>query len=1212
MKFQASSWEARDVDDEYIISIFGRSDTGKSVCVTTAFNPYFFVKLPIRSTEDSARVMFQNIKRACPSVLSYEILKSKDLWGFQNNEKFFFMKLNFKTLSQMKICDRKLQRPIGEDVYPLKVYESNVDPFLRFMHRTGISSTGWLETGDKCVRNNISRVDIDLFCNDWRSLKPDDTKGNAPFVVASFDIETYSSTGEFPDADVEGDEIFQIGITLKRLGEKEIYNHTCLCYKQTSPVEGAEIICYETERDLLIGFSEFIRKHDIDILTGWNIFGFDLEYIFKRCVMTRCPIEVYDIGRLKGIHTDMVYKKLSSSALGDNLLKLLPMNGRFIFDLFHEVKREKKLDSYKLDFVAETYLGDHKIDMSPKEMFAAFRANDPDRLGKVAEYCVKDTILPHRLTDKLCTLLNLIEMAKATWVPLNYLVERGQQIKVFSQLTRKAREMGFMVPTIRYGKMPNDGYVGATVLDAQKGAYYRPITALDFASLYPSIMRAHNLCYSTLVLDPKYDNLPGVTYESFEIPVPGRGLVTYKFAQDVPALLPSILKELSDYRKQAKKDMKDFPDLYEVFNGKQLAYKISSNSVYGFTGAMKGILPCVPIASTVTTRGRQMIEETKEYVEANFPGAKVRYGDSVTGDTPLLIRLSDGSIHTKRIDELTNEYHCADGGKESFPCNYEVWTENGFTPIERVIRHKTTKKLFRVLTHTGVVDCTEDHSLLDQTASMIKPTDVTIGTKLLHGDTIDAFDCVDMTVDVDEAKVMGFFFGDGSCGHYGTKFTWTLNNSNLDYLLEMQKLCPFDTKLYDTVESSGVYKLNACGDVKVITTRYRTMFYNDAREKIVPSCILNAPIEVVQSFVDGYYMADGDKDACGYTRMDCKGKQGTMGLQLLGRRLGYNVSLNTRDDKLNVFRQTWTKSSHPAAIKKIEYLGETEQYVYDLTTSSHHFHVGPGELIVHNTDSVMVEFDTTGMSVEDALEHSWKLGEQAAEQCTKLFKKPNDLELEKVYYPYFLYSKKRYAAKLWTKGKDNRMHMDYIDIKGLQVVRRDGIRYTRDVCKELFDVILESNNPDAAKQLAIQRATELIDGSVPMEKLILSQKLAGSYKGMEKGDGYDNVNMAHTRVVSKMRKREPGSEPQSGDRVPYVITDTGDPKAKMFEKSEDPVYARNNGIKLDYQYYFTNKFMKPVCDILEPLVDDPKIEIFGGILPKKRRGQKKLTDYFAK
>jgi DNA polymerase delta subunit 1 len=66
----------------------------------------------------------------------------------------------------------------------------------------------------------------------------------------------------------------------------------------------------------------------------------------------------------------------------------------------------------------------------------------------------------------------------------------------------------------------------------------------------------------------------------------------------------------------------------EVYNGKQLAYKISMNSVYGFTGAGKGILPCVPIASTTTFKGRMMIEETKNYVEKNFPGAKVRYGDT--------------------------------------------------------------------------------------------------------------------------------------------------------------------------------------------------------------------------------------------------------------------------------------------------------------------------------------------------------------------------------------------------------------------------------------------------------------------------------------------------------------------------------------------------------------------------------------------------------
>jgi DNA polymerase delta subunit 1 len=65
-----------------------------------------------------------------------------------------------------------------------------------------------------------------------------------------------------------------------------------------------------------------------------------------------------------------------------------------------------------------------------------------------------------------------------------------------------------------------------------------------------------------------------------------------------------------------------------MYNGKQLAYKVSMNSVYGFTGAAKGMLPCVQIASTVTLKGRSMIDETKAYVEKNFPGAKVRYGDT--------------------------------------------------------------------------------------------------------------------------------------------------------------------------------------------------------------------------------------------------------------------------------------------------------------------------------------------------------------------------------------------------------------------------------------------------------------------------------------------------------------------------------------------------------------------------------------------------------
>ncbi len=899
--FQVLTWETQDTEDEHLISIFGKTKEGKSVCVTTSFTPYFFVKLPKKMSSLDVRNLYTKIDKVCPECLvSYDIVQSKDVWGFQNNEKFIFMQLNFKNLAARRMVNGRLKRTLPDEAMKYKVYESNLDPVLRLMHRTNIQSTGWMDSGDTCVRSHLAHVNIDLFCNDWKTLKPVDIPETAPFVVASVDIECNSSTGKFPDADVKGDACFQIAVSLTHFGSDVPYDKTCFCYKKTdSELDGCIIKSYETEREMLMAFKEYLMEKDVDIITGWNIFGFDLEYIMKRAVMTGCDQTFYEMSKMKNHSCELVYKKLSSSALGDNDLKILPMPGRFIFDLFHEVKKGYKLDSYKLDNVSKLYLGDNKIDMPPKEMFARFVEEDPVKLREVAEYCIKDTLLPHRLLSKLSILVNLLEMAKATWVPLCYLVERGQQIKVFSLLTKKAREMGFMVPTISWGQYSAEGYEGATVLDAQKGAYYTPITALDFEGLYPSIMMAHNLCYSSMVMDSKYENIPGITYETFGF---------YKFAQDVPSLLPSILLELKQFRKQAKKDMAQSTGaLKEMYNGKQLAYKVSMNSVYGFTGASKGMLPCVQIASTVTLKGRSMIDETKAYVEKNFPGAKVRYGD---------------------------------------------------------------------------------------------------------------------------------------------------------------------------------------------------------------------------------------------------------------------------------------------------------------------------------TDSVMVEFDVGNRTGKEAIEYSWEIGERAAEECTKLFKAPNNLELEKVYCPYFLYSKKRYAAKLWTKGKDGNMNMDYIDVKGLQLVRRDNTPHMREVCKELLDVVLESSDTGPPKALALQRAIELIEGDVPNEKLILSQGLSDSYKAKGfsvsiNSPDIKDINQAHVQVVRKMRERQPGSEPQSGDRVPYILIDTGDPKAKAFEKSEDPKYAKDNNLKVDYNYYFINKFLNPVCDLIEPLFEDPKEEIFGELItrvkpkrrPKKKveaeiEGQQKISDMF--
>lgn len=1116
--FQALTWEARDEDDAHIISVFGRTDDGKSVCVSTKFEPFFYVKLQNHEGKAGAQVMFQKLNKLCPGCITrYALSQAKDIWGFQNNNKSTFIKLFFESLAACKMVNSFLRRTLPDEFRPRKVYESNIDPVLRFMHLTGIKSTGWLDSGDSCIKGGYAHTNIDLFCQDWKTMKPVDRDDIAPYVYASLDIECNSSTGKFPNPEIFGDACFQIAITLIKFGEDEPYNKTCLCYKETdSDLPGSNIISFKTEKELLMGFRNFLLEEDVDIITGWNLFGFDMNYLYNRGVVCGCPRSFFNLGKLRDVQSKIINKNLSSSALGYNELKLLHMPGRFIYDMFFEVKKGYKLDSYKLNEVSKKYLGEEKIDMTAKEMFARFREGDPIKLREVAEYCIQDTILPIKLDKKLCTLLNLLEMAKATWVPINYLSERGQQIKVFSQMAKKAKELGFIIPVIPYGSQEGTSYVGATVLEAQKGAYYTPITALDFEGLYPSIMMAHNLCYSSLVMDPKYENIPGVTYESFKI-----GENTYKFAQNVDTLLPSILRELKQFRKLAKKEMATATGyMKEVYNGKQLAYKVSMNSVYGFTGAGKGILPCVPIASSVTMIGRSMIDTTKKYVEENFPGAKVRYGDSVSKDTPIIIK-RNGLIEVVCINELVDTY-IKQGEKEvAVPEDTDVWTEDGFTPIVQVIRHKTTKKMYRITTGAGMVDVTEDHSLLNKRKEMVKPSEVFIGTELLHG----------------------------NCAKSVIK--------------------PIKPNLnFSFVELMG--KSYANGDLECI-----------------PSAILNAPLEYLEHFITGFFSETLLFD------FECKKKCAEM--YLICKRSRYPVRLFYRDGKYGV---ELGKVDKPTQIKTIDYIGETNDYVYDLSTGSHHFQVGPGDIVVHNTDSVMVEFDVGGRTGEDAIAYSWELGERAARECTALFKTPNNLELEKVYCPYFLYSKKRYAAKLWTKGKDDKMKMNYIDIKGLQVVRRDNTPYVREVCKELFDVVLSSSDPIPAKELAHQRAVELLDGSVPYTKLLLSQQL---------GDQYKTNNLPHVAVRDKMRQRKPGSEPQPGDRVPYLLVDTGDPRAKAYEKSEDPVWVQEHNLPIDYNYYFQNKFLNPICDLLEPLVENPKDDIFSDLIVKKVRGKKVIA-----
>lgn len=320
-------------------------------------------------------------------------------------------------------------------------------------------------------------------------------------------------------------------------------------------------------------------------------------------------------------------QQLTSSAVGDNPLCFPRMPGRVNLDLWLYLKRDNPPDlpDLKLNTVSLHYLGSRKHDLPAKEMFKAYRAGPVPRAA-VAAYCRQDCKLVLDLVEKLETVTTVWEMAKITCTPPEDILFRGQQIKVYTQLVLTALANNYLVEDRREGDgLEGDGgYEGATVVEPTPGYYREPVFCLDFASLYPSLMRTMNLSPDTLVRDPQA--LIGHTNDILVSPG-----TTHRFVKNSVhvGLLPRILEQVLTERKKVKRAMEDEKDPRRraLLNSKQLALKISANSVYGACGATKGRLSCRECAEATTAAGRQAIDFTCKFVN-DRPGYAIIYGDT--------------------------------------------------------------------------------------------------------------------------------------------------------------------------------------------------------------------------------------------------------------------------------------------------------------------------------------------------------------------------------------------------------------------------------------------------------------------------------------------------------------------------------------------------------------------------------------------------------
>ena len=749
-------------------------------------------KPPKKFLKFKARQIFKTIQ----TRETYAILAKYLIENFLETDEDILEEIDESHITNI-VCDSFADCPRSEcETGAIRTFtKSNMKPTKRVLHNVSMTASKILR---KCVKQLIKIVEdeklvynILIGTENVNKDTDDKTKKDANTTLDTYinalislfktelpELDTSRETGvnriiehfedhRFPE--VLGDEIIQIGTAVQRFGtELPVLKHI-ITLDTCDPIPGAIVEQYKTEREVILAWIAFVKRLDPDLISGYNIFGFDFSYLYHRAEDLGLKKEIDSLGRVKRLESNLEVKKLSSSALGDNTLYYINMHGRVLIDLLKVVQRDHNLVSYKLDHVAENFINDKileivevneennttkmkikghttlvagnfitinyiskqpvkeyietkykiieivddtlildskiyqnklfnefnnsikwqlaKDDVSPQQIFE-FQGQNATKRAIVASYCIQDCALCITLMNKLDIITNNVGMANVCFVPLSFIFLRGQGIKIFSLVSKECKNEDYLVPLIKHSqeetrldpnsedtftydfknkftpgedlddgiKMDDEGgYEGAIVLKPNPGIYLKkPVTVLDYASLYPSSMISENLSHDSLVIDEQYLGTDGAerlkelgydyvdvthdTYKWINPRIKSKGKVkcgqkTCRFVQppeNEKSIIPRILKKLLKARKDTRAKIKTTEDPFKkkVYDGLQLAYKLTANSLYGQIGAPTSAIYLKDIAASTTAVGRNLLHLAKDKTLEHYPQAEIVYGDT--------------------------------------------------------------------------------------------------------------------------------------------------------------------------------------------------------------------------------------------------------------------------------------------------------------------------------------------------------------------------------------------------------------------------------------------------------------------------------------------------------------------------------------------------------------------------------------------------------
>lgn len=506
--------------------------------------------------------------------------RNKEIYNYQAKKDSPMMLVHFKSKKAMSNCCSFLNRPhiVGDyGLMDLKMWENNIDMVRKYFSLNKCKYTQWFNIegdeipfGDKnrtSVRGRNNRIkEFFIKYDDIMPIDRSKTKGwlSRPDVLA-FDIETYSPNHKkMPDKLAADNVAYMIQAVYQTDGmrnsrrryailigdckEVNVGENTMVTVDGTKHIlhPEVEIFRVKTEPELVGAYASVVRKCDPDVVTGYNIMSYDYEFLDVKLGMFYME-EWPQMGRVEGKIPKMNKREWKSGAYGHNLVCDLQMDGILNIDLLPIVKRNYKFEKYTLDFVCRHFLKRGKHPVKAEQMFETFEFMQAakklmedmkskesiildgvtitrkemeaiwdvalEQMTTVLKYGVEDSELCIDLFEKINVWVDLVEMASIVGVTITDLFTRGQQIRCQSQIYDEAMNSGYILNKRFFDNAA--GFTGGFTGVPTKGLHDN-ILCLDFRSLYPSIMIAYNICYTTFVPKEYDDDIPDSMCNIFE------------------------------------------------------------------------------------------------------------------------------------------------------------------------------------------------------------------------------------------------------------------------------------------------------------------------------------------------------------------------------------------------------------------------------------------------------------------------------------------------------------------------------------------------------------------------------------------------------------------------------------------------------------------------------------------------------------------------